>query len=518
LNAPASAPSAKAKSVGTGNPVRVGVLQRKCACGTSKAQSGQTCEECSQRSLQRKLVVGRSDDPFELEADRIAEQVLGRATIDARHAPRISRIPASAVGTGAAESPAPASVEQAIRSSGQPIEPALRADMERRFGYDFGAVRIHTDGAAARSARDVNARAYTIGANIVFDAGQFAPATVAGRRLLAHELTHVVQQSGPMRQEASASAPKAQRVQRDKAIREPVVLPEPVTKDDQTHWYHDQGQWFYADLRSNIQWHLNRFDPRDFMLVVVSNAKQRAQLAAEKRGSASLARYCGGLVEGAVGATFAHGGKQLIDYFEKYLRPIEQPWPHDEQFIGIPVTLEMLRAQFLETEFDAYIESLNAALRPNEIWPLLSESDFPFSSIAGSGQGGGTGGSKAHRKLDPWVADKKRKLQELIDQLRARTADRPTDLPDRLVPWFNERDSSWYLNVWIHFDVAGKIAEHKAIRLKQGERIEDLYERTVQAVHDAYEGARGEERKRREAEMPQWAIDLKKKVDRAFAD
>ena len=388
MNALASARSAPVKSGSTGNPGRAGVLQRKCACGPSKSQTGQSCEECTKRSLQRKLVVGRSDDPFELEADRIADQVLGRDTIGARDVQRISRIPATGAGGAAPESFAPASVEQTISSSGQPIEPALREDLERRFGYDFSAVQIHTGTDADRSARDVNARAYTIGSDIVFGAGQFAPATDAGRRLLAHELTHVVQQSGATRREASDSASSARRVQRDKLIREPVVLPDPVTEDDKTHWYHNYGQWFYADLRSNIQWHLNRFEPRNFMLVVISSAKERARLAEEKRGSASLARYCGGLVEGAVGATFAHGGKALIDDFETYLRPIEQPWPHDDQFIGIPVTMEMLRAQFLEAEFDAYIESLNAALRPNEVWPLLIESDFPLSSSAGTGKGG----------------------------------------------------------------------------------------------------------------------------------
>jgi hypothetical protein len=68
--------------------------------------------------------------------------------------------------------------------------------MGQRFGHDFSRVRVHTDAAAERSARDVNANAYTVGHNIVFGARQFAPGTHEGRRLIAHELTHVVQQSG----------------------------------------------------------------------------------------------------------------------------------------------------------------------------------------------------------------------------------------------------------------------------------------------------------------------------------
>ena len=68
--------------------------------------------------------------------------------------------------------------------------------MESQFGYDFSRVRIHADAAAAESALAVNALAYTVGRDIVFAAGRYAPATPAGRGLLAHELTHVVQQGG----------------------------------------------------------------------------------------------------------------------------------------------------------------------------------------------------------------------------------------------------------------------------------------------------------------------------------
>ncbi|MCA1847516.1 MAG: DUF4157 domain-containing protein, partial [Actinobacteria bacterium] len=91
---------------------------------------------------------------------------------------------------------APASVDQALAGSGRPLEPDLRQDMEQRFGHDFSRVRVHTSALAERSARDLTARAYTVGYDIVFGAGGFAPGTQEGRRLITHELTHVVQQSG----------------------------------------------------------------------------------------------------------------------------------------------------------------------------------------------------------------------------------------------------------------------------------------------------------------------------------
>lgn len=83
---------------------------------------------------------------------------------------------------------------------GTPLAPDVRADMEARFGgQDFGDVRVHTDGTAHESARSVNAQAYTVGSNIVFQRDSYDPASPAGQHMLAHELTHVVQQrSGPV--------------------------------------------------------------------------------------------------------------------------------------------------------------------------------------------------------------------------------------------------------------------------------------------------------------------------------
>jgi len=87
-------------------------------------------------------------------------------------------------------------VNSVLTAPGQPLDAATRGLFSARFGHDFGKVRVHTDNAAAESARSVNALAYTVGRDVVFAAGQFAPDTRAGQALLAHELTHVVQQGG----------------------------------------------------------------------------------------------------------------------------------------------------------------------------------------------------------------------------------------------------------------------------------------------------------------------------------
>ena len=89
---------------------------------------------------------------------------------------------------------APAAVEEALGTPGTMLDPASRAFMEARFGYDFSRVRIHADAQAAASASTINALAYTLGEHVVFAAGAYAPHSQTGSRLLAHELTHVVQQ------------------------------------------------------------------------------------------------------------------------------------------------------------------------------------------------------------------------------------------------------------------------------------------------------------------------------------
>ncbi len=98
-------------------------------------------------------------------------------------------------GNSAVPLAAPQTVPEAVEDSGQPLDAATRGFMERRFGHDFGEVRVHLGERADASARTFDALAYTVGHDIVFRAGAFAPGDSAGRRLLAHELAHVVQQS-----------------------------------------------------------------------------------------------------------------------------------------------------------------------------------------------------------------------------------------------------------------------------------------------------------------------------------
>lgn len=125
------------------------------------------------------------------------------AACHARRLQRQARAPAPAA--------TPPSVRDALRSAGRPFEPAVRAEMEAHFGHDFSRVRVHTDAKAAESAESVGANAYTVGSSVVLGQGLYAPHTHRGKKLLAHELAHVIQQS----RSAGRSGASERRLEQD---------------------------------------------------------------------------------------------------------------------------------------------------------------------------------------------------------------------------------------------------------------------------------------------------------------
>ena len=147
-------------------------------------------------------------DPYRPKGDRIEDQLQdhqGRAAAEGRADVLgaqglldLQRVAGNA-GVSAMVDEERSPVHDVVATGGRALDPEVRADMEGRLGADFGDVRVHDDGTAAASATSVNAHAYTVGSNIVFQRDVYDPASHAGRTTLAHELTHVIQQrSGPV--------------------------------------------------------------------------------------------------------------------------------------------------------------------------------------------------------------------------------------------------------------------------------------------------------------------------------
>jgi Domain of unknown function (DUF4157) len=161
--------------------------------------------------LQAKLAISNPDDPEEREADQVAHTIMrSPAGFPASHcscavgeemceecqqkrsAPTIQR----RASTPSVPAHVPRILSDVLRSPGLPLDSATRAFFEPLFGVSLSDVRVHTDESAEQSARYLGANAYTVGHDVVFGEGRFAPSASEGRRLIAHELTHVVQQSG----------------------------------------------------------------------------------------------------------------------------------------------------------------------------------------------------------------------------------------------------------------------------------------------------------------------------------
>ena len=173
--------------------------------------------------IQAKLKVGQLGDMYEQEADRVADEVMRmpepqvqracafsgeypkyRAEQLGRNYKLLQNKPIQANNDEGMT--APPIVHKVLRLPGQQLDPATKAFFEQRFGHNFSQVRVHTGTVAAESAQAINAKAFTVGKNVVFGHGQYSPQSDEGRRLLAHELVHTVQQGATGRSPSSQPA------------------------------------------------------------------------------------------------------------------------------------------------------------------------------------------------------------------------------------------------------------------------------------------------------------------------
>jgi len=202
---------------------------------------GHRFETLSVAAPQAKLAVSQPADPLEQEADRIADEVVALSPLGALepqgndaqslrgggHSTRMLGQPlAHSLDTaGESGNTSTAPTASPTSSGGEPLSGAAQRYMQPRFGHDFSQVRVHSDHAANRSAEALNAQAYTLGNDVVFAAGKYAPGTRDGDRLLAHELSHVLQQTG--------GKPFDEKVRRASSIPAGSVLQRaPKTADD----------------------------------------------------------------------------------------------------------------------------------------------------------------------------------------------------------------------------------------------------------------------------------------------
>jgi hypothetical protein len=186
--------------------------------------------------IQAKLKVGTVDDPSERQADRVADHFT-RASSPGLQRDVSSASLASSSPSATAREDAPPIVNHVLESPGSPLDQGTRAFFESGFGQSFDNVRIHTDHEAAKSARSIEAVAYTAGDHVVFDQGRYVPQSDAGRHLIAHELTHVIQQGQEIGGKPYAPPKSSSLVQREPQDQTtPPAATIPNTSRDRSRW------------------------------------------------------------------------------------------------------------------------------------------------------------------------------------------------------------------------------------------------------------------------------------------
>ncbi|NIM14316.1 MAG: DUF4157 domain-containing protein [Candidatus Aminicenantes bacterium] len=166
---------------------------------SSLVQRESTCPECMEEAEQVTPLVQRETMDVDENEDELKPKLMDNHLLQRQEAIPDDEDDETTLLTKAVPGSTPevtSDIESRINSmkgGGQPLSEASRAFFEPRFGTDFSGVRIHTDPRAAQTAQSINAKAFTTGKDIVFNSGQYSPATSSGKRLLAHELTHVVQ-------------------------------------------------------------------------------------------------------------------------------------------------------------------------------------------------------------------------------------------------------------------------------------------------------------------------------------
>lgn len=215
-------PSAPAQSPARGLQQRLGnqamqaLVARSAAAPSSQVPAPVAVSVSSAPGIQRLTPISSPHDPAELEAHETARKVMRMA----------DPAPAAVASTGAAgtvqrdAAPGAGSAPSAVHvniSGGSPLPQGVRGFMEPRFGASFANVRIHTGETAARQSAEINAHAFTVGEHVFFGRGKFQPESASGRELIAHELTHTIQQGGAMQRSVDTtvterSEPRVQRL------------------------------------------------------------------------------------------------------------------------------------------------------------------------------------------------------------------------------------------------------------------------------------------------------------------
>jgi hypothetical protein len=452
--------------------------------------------------IQAKLTVSSPGDMYEQEADRVADQVLSSAPIpsiqrkcamcaEGMTCPKCQeeeRLQAKeSPGHTPHVTPRVESSLASLRGGGQPLAASLRAFFEPRFGQDFGGVRVHTGAAAADSAVAVHARAFTVGRDIVFGAGQYVSGTLDGKRLLAHELTHVVQQRGGMHAAVLQRQPANEEPTSEREGRTQVV---PGSSSGSKTPTPEQ----IVALRA-VQPKINALEGK----ADVVNASLSSMLA---ESDGLLAQIDGDL------DTMTKKYQQAYKRHEAALKEAGTALAGDERIISIvvsvalgPVAGKMLEALGSVTTIKEMIEAANASMEaagvPASIMKMVAGSPAKAAGVAARQAGKAVAGSESRTAVPQPGADpaaRELKITTQISKLKSdviRVARMAIDLkPLDKAATELVRDIALYIEKGSGTSVADPVD----VVLKKADKLarhgKDAYDNAQKAIKDNWKGVR----------------------------
>lgn len=371
---------------------------------------------------------------------------------------------------------------------GSPLSPSVQQEMEQGFGADFSGVRIHNDTEAAKLSNDINAQAFTLGNNIYFNKGKYNPSSKAGKHLLAHELTHTIQQrkspSNPQRKH-SKYKPSTQLAQQKN---------KPHTHIQRTIIQENEGEDGFINLRSNansISGMANdgiafarRFPIIESVMVYSQYGLQVYNMSGRSiaqfddlEGEPTIEDGIWGLENGGMfkigkrGQNFVAERRRLgTDIFSNDRQEII----NERGFIAFP-------EDFAQTTIEHLQES-------GYLPAIIVFGQVPVSEDASD---------DGNRPLQQWATDQVTDVSNALglntnsnasnDNQTAINRDTDADQkkPDRLVPWVRQRDGEQFVNVWVGGQNRSDGGEVVPVQLQEGESLEDLQERIEQAAQQA---------------------------------
>jgi hypothetical protein len=419
-------------------------------------------------ALQFKLEVNQPGDAAEQEADTIAEKIVNPALPD--QAPgqffRPAARPLQRESDQQSTPPVPDTVPKLLQQPGAPLPADVRRFFEGRFGQDFSGVRIHTGREADETSKALQARAYTSGDHIVFASGQYDPDSREGRRLLAHELTHVVQQSRTIPGEAIQRqlVPGADLGGGNRAVISNATTVEGI--------YTDVVGFINLNNIASLVPHIFVITYGGMTVFTTATGNQVRHYSL--RGRERMMPFGLWEIDSTGGMTRAYLSAQ------NRVRPADA-WYFESLEGFTPERQAIIHGRGNTITLEDFVDLSISDLQSGQFLPaLIMCSDIQAS---GGGSGGGQGEHSGPPQPAPWATSQVRELlQSLRDGASSATTtaserDTQTDqcTPDRVVQWVRQSDGAQFINVH-----AG--GENQALELRDGETPEQLQQRVENAT------------------------------------